>query len=161
MQDDDVYHFTVKDIDGQELSLAKFRGQALLIVNVASRCGHTPQYAGMESLYRKYHAQGLEVLGFPANEFAAEEPGSDAEIKAFCTSTYNVSFPMFSKLVAKGPGIHALYKFLTVDSPFPGEISWNFEKFLVSKDGRVIQRFSPKTKPESEAVVKAIETALV
>ncbi|HEY2159352.1 MAG TPA: glutathione peroxidase [Isosphaeraceae bacterium] len=153
--------FQMKDIDGKPVDLAKYKGEVLLVVNVASQCGLTPQYKGLESVYEKYKGQGFEVLGFPANEFGSQEPGSNEEIKSFCTGKYNVTFPMFSKIVVKGDGIDPLYKFLTsADPKFAGEIPWNFTKFLVNRKGEVIARFSPKDKPEDEKVVKAIETAL-
>jgi glutathione peroxidase len=160
---DSVLKFQMKDIDGKPVDLAKYKGEVLLVVNVASQCGLTPQYKGLEAVYEKYKGQGFAVLGFPANEFGAQEPGSNEEIKSFCSSKYNVSFPMFSKIVVKGEGIDPLYKFLTspeTDPKFAGEIPWNFTKFLVNRKGEVIARFSPKDKPEDEKVVKAIETAL-
>jgi glutathione peroxidase len=160
---DSVLHFTMKDIDGKPVELAKYKGDVLLIVNVASHCGLTPQYEGLEATYEKYKGQGFRVLGFPANEFGAQEPGTNEEIKSFCTSKYNVTFPMFSKIVVKGEGIDPLYKFLTspeTDPKFAGEIPWNFAKFLVNRKGEVIARFSPKDKPDSAAVAKAIEAAL-
>jgi glutathione peroxidase len=155
---DSVLDFKVKDIDGKDVDLAKYKGDVILIVNVASKCGYTPQYEGLESIYEKYKDQGFTVLGFPANEFGAQEPGSDAEIKEFCTSTYDVKFPMFSKIVVKGDGKAPLYQFLT--EKHGGEIPWNFTKFLVGRDGKVIARFEPKDAPESEKVTEAIEKAL-
>jgi glutathione peroxidase len=158
-----VLDFKVQDIDGKAVDLAKFKGDVLLIVNTASQCGLTPQYEGLEALYGKYKAQGFDVLGFPANEFGHQEPGSDSEIKQFCSSKYNVTFPMFSKIVVKGQGIHPLYQYLTskeTDPKFPGEIRWNFAKFLVNRKGEVIARFEPVDKPDSPKVVKAIEDAL-
>jgi glutathione peroxidase len=160
---DSVLKFPVKDIDGKPVDLAKYKGEVLLIVNVASQCGLTPQYKGLETVYEKYKGQGFEVLGFPANEFGKQEPGSNEEIKTFCTGTYHVTFPMFSKIVVKGEGIDPLYKFLTspeTNPKFAGEIGWNFAKFLVNRKGEVIARFGPQEKPESEKVVKAIEAAL-
>jgi glutathione peroxidase len=158
-----VLDFKVQDIDGKAVDLSKFKGDVLLIVNTASQCGLTPQYEGLEALYGKYKAQGFDVLGFPANEFGHQEPGSDSEIKQFCSSKYNVTFPMFSKIVVKGQGIHPLYQYLTskeTDPKFPGEIRWNFAKFLVNRKGEVIARFEPVDKPDSPKVVKAIEDAL-
>ncbi|HWE37097.1 MAG TPA: glutathione peroxidase [Isosphaeraceae bacterium] len=154
--------FQMKDIDGKPVDLAKYKGDVLLVVNVASQCGLTPQYKGLEAVYEKYKGQGFEVLGFPANEFGSQEPGSNEEIKSFCTGKYNVTFPMFSKIVVKGDGIDPLYKYLTAgtDPKFHGEIPWNFTKFLVNRKGEVIARFSPKDTPESEKVVKTIEAAL-
>ncbi len=160
---DGVLKFPVKDIDGKPVDLARYKGEVLLIVNVASFCGYTPQYKGLESVYEKYKGQGFEVLGFPANEFGNQEPKSNDEIKTFCTGTYNVTFPMFSKIVAKGEGIDPLYKFLTskeTNPKFAGDIKWNFTKFLVNRKGEVIARFGSADKPESETVVKAIEAAL-
>ena len=159
-----VLAFQVKDIDGKPVELAKaHQGKVLLIVNTASQCGYTPQYEGLESLYGKYKEQGFEVLAFPANEFRAQEPGSDAEIKTFCSTKYHVSFPLYSKIVVKGPGIHPLYGFLTskqTDPKFGGDIGWNFTKFLVNRKGEVIARFEPGDKPGSPKVTKAIEAAL-
>ncbi len=159
---DSVLKFQMKDIDGKPVDLAKYKGDVLLVVNVASQCGLTPQYKGLEAVYEKYKGQGFEVLGFPANEFGSQEPGSNEEIKSFCSSKYNVTFPMFSKIVVKGDGIDPLYKYLTTgtDPKFQGVIPWNFTKFLVNRKGEVIARFSPKETPESEPVLKAIEAAL-
>jgi len=158
-----VLDFKVKDIDGAEVALSMYQGKVLLIVNTASQCGLTPQYKGLEELYKKYKDQGLEVLAFPANEFGQQEPGTNEQIKEFCTSKYNVTFPVFSKIVVKGKGIHPLYAFLTgetTDPSFAGPIGWNFAKFLVNRKGEVIARFDPKTTPESADVVKALEKAL-
>ena len=156
--------FTVKDIDGKDVDLAKTcKGKVVLMVNVASQCGLTPQYAELEKVYETYKERGLVILGFPANEFGSQEPGTNAEIKEFCTSKYKVSFPMFSKIVVKGEGIHPLYKFLTekeTDAAYAGEIKWNFTKFLVGRDGKLAARFEPKTPPSSKEVVAAIEAAL-
>lgn len=155
--------YKVKDIDGKEVDLAKYKGEVLLIVNTASRCGYTPQYKGLEATFAKYKEKGFEVLAFPANEFGAQEPGSDADIKAFCTSKYNVTFPVFSKIVVKGDGIHPLYKTLTskeTNEKFAGDIPWNFAKFLVNRKGEVIARFEPGDKPEGPKVTEAIEKAL-
>lgn len=160
---DSVLDFTLKDIDGKDVNLSKYKGDVILIVNVASRCGYTPQYDGLERVYEKYKDRGFVVLGFPANEFGKQEPGTNEEIKQFCTAKYGVSFPMFSKIVVKGEGIHPLYEFLTSKETNPqhaGEIPWNFSKFLVDREGRVVARFAPKDEPESEAVVKAIEASL-
>jgi len=156
--------FTVKDIDGKDVDLAKaYKGRVVLMVNVASKCGLTPQYEELEKLYGGYKERGLVILGFPANEFGAQEPGTNSEIKKFCTSEYKVTFPMFSKIVVKGEGIHPLYKFLTekeTDPAYAGEIKWNFTKFLVGRDGKLAARFEPKTTPSSKEVVAAIEAAL-
>ena len=174
-----IYDIPLARIDGAPTSLADYAGKVLLIVNVASKCGMTPQYEGLESLYRTYHDRGLVVLGFPANDFAGQEPGTEAEIGEFCRSTYGVEFPMFSKIVVTGPDKHPLYEALISALPEtefksdskllkrlpqreaePGGIHWNFEKFLIGRDGSVIARFAPDTKPEDESVVRAIETAL-
>jgi glutathione peroxidase len=158
-----VLDFSVKDIDGQTTPLARYKGEVLLVVNTASQCGYTPQYQGLEAIYQRYKGRGFEVLAFPANEFGQQEPGTDAEIKAFCSANYHVSFPLFAKIVVKGPEIHPLYQFLTspeTDPRFSGPIPWNFAKFLVNRKGEVIARFQPDDEPESEKVSRAIETAL-
>ena len=155
-----IYEFTMKDIDGKDVPLKKFEGKVLLVVNVASKCGLTPQYTALEQAYEKYKDRGFLVLGFPANEFGGQEPGTDAEIKTFCTGKYNVTFPMFSKIVVKGDGIHPLYQWLLASTDNHADIEWNFAKFLVGKDGKVIKRFSPKTKPDDPSVVKAIDEAI-
>ena len=151
--------FKVKDIDGKDVDLAQYKGKAVLIVNVASKCGNTPQYAQLQELHKKYADQGLVILGFPANEFGKQEPGTNEQIKEFCTGKYNVSFPMFSKIVVKGDGQAPLYRYLTskeTDPKFAGDITWNFEKFLVGRDGQVVARFKQKTKPDAPEVVQAI-----
>ncbi len=157
-------NFQVQDIDGKKVDLAKaHQGKVVLIVNTASQCGNTPQYQGLESLYGKYKARGFEVLAFPANEFGAQEPGSNAEIKTFCSTKYNVSFPLYGKTVVKGAGIDPLFAYLTgkkTDPKFAGDIGWNFTKFLVDRKGEVVARFEPGDKPESPKVTKAIEAAL-
>jgi glutathione peroxidase len=151
----------LKDIDGKPTSLKAYEGKVLVLVNVASKCGLTPQYEGLEALYRKYKDKGLVVLGFPCNDFAGQEPGSNAEIKQFCAGTYNVTFPMFDKLHVKGPDQHALYAALTgKDGAFPGDVAWNFGKFVVGKDGKPLARFEPKVKPDAPELVAAIEKAL-
>jgi glutathione peroxidase len=155
-----VHEFTLKTIDGTEKKLSDYKGHPLLIVNVASECGLTPQYDGLEKLHETYAAKGLRVLGFPANQFGAQEPGSDAQIKHFCAMKFGVKFDMFSKIVVKGEGIHPLYKFLTTESGFDGEVEWNFGKFLVDKDGTVVARFDPETAPLAKPVVSAIESLL-
>ncbi|NLP11503.1 glutathione peroxidase [bacterium] len=156
-------NFTMRTIDGEEQSLTRYRGKAVLIVNVASRCGLTPQYEALQKVYETYHAQGLEILGFPANNFKAQEPGSDSDIKAFCTATYGVTFPLFSKISVAGEDIHPLYRFLTdekTNPEFGGAIQWNFTKFLISRKGQIVARFEPKVKPDSEEMIRAVENAL-
>lgn len=153
----------VETIDGDSITLERYRGDVLLIVNVASECGNTPQYAELQSLYETYRGEGLRVLGFPANNFGGQEPGSDEEIKEFCTTTYGITFDMFSKISVAGEDQHPLYRFLTSEKENPGfggKISWNFEKFLVGRDGKVVARFSPKTKPLSDEVIAAIAKTL-
>ncbi len=158
-----ILDFKMKDIDGKDVQLKKYKGSVLLVVNTASKCGYTPQYEGLETIYEKYKAQGFYVLGFPANNFGGQEPGTEAEIKEFCESKYKVTFPMFAKISVKGDDQDPLYKFLTSKESnpnFAGDISWNFNKFLVDKDGKVVARFSSKDTPESEAVTQAIEKYL-
>ncbi|HVT13544.1 MAG TPA: glutathione peroxidase [Fimbriimonadaceae bacterium] len=155
-----IYDFTMVNIDGKNVPLNQFKGQVLLVVNVASYCGNTPQYKGLEAMYAKYKNQKFAVLGFPANQFGAQEPGSNAEIKEFCTKTYSVEFPMFSKIVVKGEGINPLYTWLIANSGSSEDIHWNFEKFLISREGKVIGRFSPKTQPDDPKLVAAVEAAL-
>lgn len=156
-----LYEIPLKDIDGKDTSLKDYKGKVLLVVNVASKCGLTPQYEGLEATYQKYKDKGLVVLGFPCNDFGSQEPGTNEEIKTFCSSKYNVSFPMFDKLHVKGSAQHPLYKALTgKTSPFPGDITWNFGKFLVDREGNIIKRFEPRTTPDSKEVTEAIETAL-
>jgi glutathione peroxidase len=158
---DSIYDIPLKDIDGKETTLKPYEGKVLLIVNVASKCGFTPQYAALESLYEKYKDQGLVVLGFPCNQFLGQDPGTNTEIKQFCTSKYNVTFPMFEKIEVNGGGRHPLYVFLAgPDSPQSGLIKWNFTKFLISRDGKILDRFAPITKPDSDGVIKAVEAAL-
>jgi glutathione peroxidase len=156
--------YKMNSIDGKPVDLSQYKGKVVLIVNVASKCGNTPQYKGLEELYKKYKDQGLTVLGFPANEFGGQEPGTNEEIAKFCTQPkYAVDFPMFSKVVVKGEGIVPLYEHLTSavkDPKYAGDISWNFEKFLIGRDGQVAARFKPKTQPTSDEVVKTIETEL-
>lgn len=147
-----IYDFSVKTIGGLETKLESYRGKTLLIVNVASRCGFTPQYEGLENLYRKYGSQGLVVLGFPCNQFGAQEPGSDNEIKSFCDTNYHVTFPLFSKVSVNGPEAHPLYSYLKKANPGilgTEAIKWNFTKFLVDKNGNVVKRFAPVEKPEA------------
>jgi glutathione peroxidase len=156
-----LYDIPVKDIDGKETTLKDYRGKVLLIVNVASKCGLTPQYKALEGIYEKYKDQGFTVLGFPCNQFRSQEPGTNEEIKQFCSSKYNVTFPLFDKLEVNGPNRHPLYVALAgQDSPFPGNIAWNFGKFLVGRDGKILKRFEPPTTPDSPQVVEAIQAAL-
>ncbi len=158
-----LYDFTMKDINGKETPLSDFKGKVVLVVNVASRCGFTPQYEGLEALYQKYKEKGFVVLGFPANNFLWQEPGTDAEIKTFCSTKYNVTFLMFSKISVKGKEQHPLYKWLTskeTNPKFGGSISWNFNKFLIGRDGSVIGRFGSRETPQSEAIKTAVEAAL-
>ena len=165
-----VHDIPVNRIDGTPASLGDYSGKVVLVVNVASKCGLTPQYDGLEKLYETYRDKGLVVTGFPANEFGAQEPGSNAEIADFCETRFNIKFPMFEKIVVKGEGIHPLYDTLTKavpaaegappNAPKTGEIMWNFEKFLVGKDGKVTRRFSPTINPDDPKLVGAIEAEL-
>jgi glutathione peroxidase len=151
----------LKDINGKDTSLKAYEGKVLLIVNVASRCGNTPQYKNLQAIYDKYKAKGFEVLGFPCNDFGAQEPGSNEQIKEFCTKEYSVTFPMFDKLHVKGPEQHPLYTALSgKESPYPGNVTWNFGKFLIGRDGKILKRFDPRMKPDSAEVTEAIESAL-
>jgi glutathione peroxidase len=157
-----VLNFKMKGLDGKEVDLSKFRGKVVLIVNVASECGYTPQYQGLQQLHDKYAKDGLVILGVPANEFGGQEPGSDDEIAAFCRKSYGVQFPMLSKVVVKGEGITPLYQYLTskeTNPRFGGAIKWNFTKFLIV-EGKIVNRFEPAVKPESPQVTKAIEAGL-
>ncbi len=156
-----IYDIKVKDIDGKETSLAAYKGKTILIVNVASKCGLTPQYKALEAAYEKYKDKGFVILGFPCNQFNRQEPGSNAEIKEFCSSKFSVTFPLFDKIDVNGEKRHPLYVALAgKESPFPGDIKWNFGKFLISKEGKIINRFEPRTKPDAEDVTKAIEAAI-
>ena len=150
----------MKNIDGKDVALSDYGGKVLLIVNTASKCGYTPQYGPLEELYNRYRDRGLRILAFPANNFGAQEPGTDKEIKEFCTSTYDVTFDLFSKISVKGEDMHPLYAWLTKDSPFPGEIRWNFTKFLVDAGGHVVARFETKTDPLADTVIEQIEELL-
>jgi glutathione peroxidase len=158
-----VYSFTLKSIDGQPVSLRSYHGKVLLLVNVASKCGYTPQYAGLESLYEKYKDRGLVIVGIPANNFASQEPGTNEEIKKFCHNRYNVSFPMMGKVSVVGADKTPLYVFLTdktVNPQIGGEIKWNFTKFLFDRNGKPVERFEPAVTPDSPQVTAAIEAAL-
>ena len=155
------HEITLKALDGQELPLAPLKGKVVLVVNVASKCGLTPQYASLENLYQKYKGRGFSVLGLPCNQFAGQEPGTEQEIQDFCSLNYGVTFPLGGKLEVNGAHRHSLYRLLAGEgAEFPGDITWNFEKFLLGKDGRVLARFSPRTTPDDPAVIQAIETAL-
>lgn len=158
-----IYDFTPNSIDGQPAPLASYKGKVVLLVNVASRCGYTPQYTALEAVYEKYKDRGLVIVGFPANNFGAQEPGTNEEIKTFCKSKYSVTFPMMAKVSVKGDDTTPLYQFLTDKAANPktgGEIQWNFTKFLVGPDGHVVARFEPKVTPDSPEVTSAIESAL-
>lgn len=177
-----IYNFKINQIDGKEIALNEYKGKVMLVVNVASKCGLTPQYEGLENLYKEYKAQGLVVLGFPANEFLAQEPGTNEEIQEFCTMKFGVDFPLFQKIVVKGEGQHPLYSFLTETKPEaklktdgtlisrlkekglisgkPNDIKWNFEKFLINRKGEISERFSPDIEPMDPMIVKAIEKEL-
>ncbi|MBP6343607.1 MAG: glutathione peroxidase [Candidatus Omnitrophica bacterium] len=159
-QTQNVHSFSMADIDGKEVNLADYKGRALLIVNTASRCGYTKQYAGLEKLYETYKDKGLEVLAFPANNFMGQEPGTNDEIKKFCALKFNTSFPLFAKTSVKGDDINPLYKYLTGASPFQGDITWNFNKFLVDTDGKVVARFDSKTDPMAPEMTAAVENVL-
>lgn len=155
------HELTLQGLDGQELQLAPLAGQVVLVVNVASKCGLTPQYAALETLYQQYRERGFTVLGLPCNQFAGQEPGTEEEIREFCSLNYGVTFPLGSKLDVNGPSRHPLYRLLAGEgAEFPGDITWNFEKFLVGRDGRVLARFSPRTTPDDPSLIQAIETAL-
>ena len=160
MNDSKIYNFKMKTIDGEEKSLADYKGKALLVVNVASTCGFTPQYKSLQALYEKYHDRGFEVLGFPANNFMGQEPGTDAEIKEFCSLKFHTTFPMFSKISVKGKDIDPLYQYLTKESGFEGDIAWNFNKFLVDSSGRVTARYGSTTDPLSDRLTKDLEAIL-
>lgn len=156
-----IYNYSAKTISGEEVSLEKYKGKVLLIVNTASKCGFTPQFDGLQKVYEKYQENGLEILGFPSNQFMQQEPGEGDEIEQFCKVNYGVTFQMFDKIDVNGDGAHPLYNYLKSEAPgFLGTkgIKWNFTKFLISKEGKVLKRYSPKTKPED--IVKDITTAL-
>ena len=158
---DSIYNIQLKDIDGKSTTLKPFEGKVMLIVNVASKCGYTPQYQGLEALQQKYNDRGFTVLGFPCNQFGGQEPGTNEQIKEFCSSNYQVTFPMFDKIDVNGSARHPLYGFLAGDSsPYPGNIKWNFNKFLIGRDGKILKRFDSKVKPDSPEMVEAIEKAL-
>ena len=161
LQAGSIYDIAIKDIDGKDTALAAYKGKVVLIVNVASRCGYTPQYKSLEAVYQKYKDQGFVVLGFPCNQFGGQEPGTNEEIKQFCTSKYDVTFPLFDKIEVNGPNRHPLYVLLAGEtSPFPGNIKWNFNKFLIGKDGKILKRFDSKITPDSPEATAAIAEAL-
>lgn len=156
-------NFKAKNIDGETVDLEDYEGNVVLIVNVASKCGLTPQYTQLQEIYEEYEKKGFVVLGFPCNQFLSQEPGSEADIKQFCSSKYNVSFPMFSKVDVNGDNAAPIYKYLTSKDVQPkgkGSVSWNFEKFLIDREGNLVNRFEPKTKPNDPAIIKAIESEL-
>jgi glutathione peroxidase len=157
-----IYTFTPNSIDGQPAPLANYKGKVILVVNVASQCGYTPQYSALEATYEKYKDKGFVILGFPANNFGSQEPGTNEEIKTFCNRKYNVTFPMYSKISVKGEDQAPLYAYLTKDTGagISGEIKWNFTKFLVDRNGNVVQRFESAVTPDSKEVVGAIEKQL-
>jgi glutathione peroxidase len=156
------HSFTLNDIDGRPVSLSAYEGKVVLVVNVASKCGYTRQYAGLQQLYDKYKDKGFFVLGFPANNFGGQEPGTEAEIKTFCSTTFNVTFPLFSKISVRGDDIHPLYRYLTdpeANGVFGGPITWNFNKFIIGKDGKTIARFDSKIDPFDAQLVSVVEKA--
>ncbi|HEY0880695.1 MAG TPA: glutathione peroxidase [Archangium sp.] len=155
-----VYDFSVKTIDGKDVSLSQYKGKALLIVNTASQCGYTPQYKGLEALYQSYKDKGFEILAFPSNDFGGQEPGSNEEIKKFCELKFKTSFPLFAKIPVKGDAAHPLYKYLTTLPKNGGEVQWNFNKFLVSTDGTVVAHLPSGADPTSDDVKKQVEAVL-
>jgi glutathione peroxidase len=155
-----LYSFVMKTIDGKEKSLSDYQGKVLLIVNVASKCGHTPQYKDLEDVFNKYKNRGFVILGFPANNFLRQEPGTDEEIMKFCTLNYGVTFDMFSKISVKGKDQHPFYQFLTQEPSVAGEVKWNFQKYLVDRKGNVVEKFAPGTKPTEKEVIDKIEQLL-
>jgi glutathione peroxidase len=155
-----LYSFIMKTIDGKDKQLSDYKGNVLLIVNVASKCGNTPQYEGLESIYKKYKDRGFMILGFPANNFLGQEPGTNDDIKKFCILNYGVTFEMFSKISVKGSDQDPLYQYLTKESPVPGAVTWNFQKYLVDRQGNIVEKFAPRTKPEEKEVIEKIEQLL-
>ncbi len=155
-----VYDFTMDDIDGNPVSLSQYRGKVLMLVNTASFCGNTPQYSDLEKMYETYQEKGFEILAFPANNFGQQEPGSNQEIKSFCFTKYSLTFPLFSKISVKGSDKHPLYQYLTEQSPFPGEVEWNFQKYLVDRSGNVVARYHHRTKPLADDIVRDLERTL-
>ena len=155
-----LYSFTMNSIDGKPVPLSSYKGNVLLIVNVASFCGYTPQYEDIEEVYEKFKEKGLRVLAFPANNFGNQEPGTDQEIKEFCSLKYDVSFDLFSKISVKGPNQHPLYRYITTESPVPGEVKWNFQKYLVDRKGKLVAMFPTKVKPTDDAFIEKLEALL-
>lgn len=155
-----LYEFALPDIDGRMVELKQFKGKVLLLVNTASMCGNTPQYAGLQEMYERYQNRGFEVLAFPANNFGKQEPGSNSEIKSFCYTKYSLTFPLFSKISVAGRDQHPLYRYLTEQSPFPGRVTWNFQKYLVDRSGRVIGKYDPGLNPLSPQIIADLEQAL-
>lgn len=155
-----IYDFTMDDIDGKPVNLDQYRGKVLLVVNTASFCGNTPQYSDLEKMYETFQEKGFEILAFPANNFGQQEPGTNQEIKNFCFTKYSLTFPLFSKISVKGEDKHPLYRYLTEQSPFPGEVEWNFQKYLIDRSGKVVARYHHRTKPLSDEIVRGVETAL-
>lgn len=160
MSSQNVHLFTMRTIDGKDKSLADYKGKVLLIINTASECGYTPQYKGMKELYHQYKDKGFEILAFPSNNFGSQEPGTNPEIKEFCSTIYQVDFPLFEKIETKGDQMAPLYKYLTEQSDCRGEISWNFNKFLVDKEGNVVARFDSDIEPMSPKIIHAIKEQL-
>ncbi len=155
-----IYDFTMRTIDGKEKSLSDYKGEVLLVVNVASQCGYTPQYKDLEEVFEKYKGKGFRILAFPANNFGEQEPGSDQEIKTFCQTNYSVTFDLFSKISVKGDDQHPLYSYITKESPFPGDVKWNFQKYLVDKDGNIVAMFPSRVKPTDKAFIEKVESLL-
>lgn len=158
-----IFDFKMKDIDGRDVKLKKYKGNVLLVVNTASKCGYTPQYESLQATFDKYKDKRFYVLGFPANNFGGQEPGTEAEIKEFCTSKYKVTFPMFAKISVKGADKDPLYAYLTdlqINPVYGGDITWNFNKFLIDRNGKIVGRFTSKEKPDGDAITAAIEEAL-
>ncbi len=155
-----LYDLTVKTIDGSDKSLSDYKGKVLLIVNTASKCGFTGQYQGLEALYEQYKDQGFEILAFPANDFLGQEPGSNEEIKSFCALKYKTTFPLFAKITVKGDAMSPVYRYLTTASGFEGGITWNFNKFLIGRDGKVIARFDSKIEPQDPSIIQKLQEAL-
>jgi glutathione peroxidase len=159
-QSSSIYDFTMNDIDGKPVPLSQFRGKTVLLVNTASFCGNTPQYSDLQTMYERYQSKGFEILAFPANNFGQQEPGTNEEIKGFCFTKYSLTFPLFSKISVRGSDKHPLYRYLTEESPFPGEVEWNFQKYLVDSKGTVVGRYHHRTKPTSDEIVRDIEDTL-